>query len=153
MSNGKARIFNWSDMPKDAQYYLGEDFWGEINRMIPKPGPCVDMYRTDNEVIVIVEVPGISSTDKISIRIKGFKLLIEGEIPWTYATDQADMLQKERFIGSFRREITLPNDIDTGASFEAQFRLGLVELRIPRLSDGEEKEINIDFEQDADAGQ
>jgi HSP20 family protein len=111
------------------------------------------MYKTDSEVIVIVEVPGLSCTDKISIKVKGLKLIIEGEIPWTYNVGKTDMLQKERFTGSFHREITLPSDIDTRGSFEAQFKLGLVELHIPRLSDKEEKEINIDFGADDNDGQ
>lgn len=146
MTDGKSKVFNWGDMPKGARDFLGEDFWGEINRMIPRPGPFIDMYKTEKDVVVVLEVPGISAPDKISIRIKGLKLLIEGEIPWTYPVDQAEMLQKERFTGSFRRELTLPGDINPVGSFEARFRLGLIELHIPRLLEEEEKEIGIDFE-------
>jgi HSP20 family protein len=151
MGDGKTKIFNWSDMPKEAQHFLGEDFWGEINRLIPRHGPSIDMYKTESEVVVVAEVPGIDSADKISIKIKGLKLIITGEIPMTYPVPQEEILQKERFIGSFTREITLPSDVDVSKSFGAQFRLGLIELRMPRLSKADEKEINIDFGQKAES--
>lgn len=153
MAEGKTKIFNWSDMPKEARNYLGEDFWREINRMIPRHGPAVDMYKTDKEVVVLAEMPGIKTSERISIKIKGLKLTISGEIPWTYPVAQQEMLHKERFTGSFNREITLPDDIDTRGSYEAQLKLGLIELHIPRLTEADEKEVNIDFEQDADEGQ
>jgi len=147
VGENKSKIFSWSDMPKEAQNYLGEDFWGEINRMIPRPGPSVDIYRTDREVVVVIEAPGLKDPSLISIKIRGFKLLIEGEIPWSYPAAKEELIQKERFLGYFRREIKLPGDIDPEGSYEAQFRLGLIELHIPRML--EEREVKICFEEDA----
>jgi HSP20 family protein len=145
MPDGKAKIFEWKGMPEKAQQILGEDFWYEINKMIPKQGPPIDMYKTDEQVIVVVEVPGLSSPDKLAIRIKGMKLLISGEIPMTYRVPEEAMLQRERFHGSFKREILLPDDIVPDGPIEAQFKSGLVEIHITRLGVGAEKEIAINF--------
>jgi HSP20 family protein len=151
VGHSKAKVFSWADMPKEAQYYLGEDFWGEINKIIPRQGPSIDVYKTAKEVVVVIEVPGISTSENVDIKLKGLKLAVKGEIPWAYPVAREELLQNERFIGSFKREITLPDDINTQIPIEAQFKLGLVELRIPRLSKADEKEINIIFEQEAES--
>ena len=116
---------------------------GEINKIIPDKGLSIDVYKTAKEVVVVIEVPGISTSENVDIKLKGLKLAVKGEIPWAYPVAREELLQNERFIGSFKREITLPDDINTQIPIEAQFKLGLVELRIPRLSKADEKEINI----------
>ncbi len=145
MPDGKAKVFDWRGMPEKAQQVLGEDFWNEINRMLPKYGTPIDIYKTEDQVVVVVEVPGLASPDRISIKIKGLKLLISGEIPWTYPITKEEMLMVERFSGSFKREVTLPDDIVPGGSVEAQFRAGLLEIHIPRLTSEQEQQIPIDF--------
>ena len=145
MPDGKTKVFEWKGMHEKAQQILGEDFWHEINKMIPKQGPPIDMYKTEEQVVVVVEVPGLISQDKLAIRIKGMKLLISGEIPMTYPVMEVEMLQRERFHGSFKRELVLPDDIVSDGPIEAQFKGGLVEIRIPRLAAEAEKEISINF--------
>ena len=145
MPDGKAKIFEWKGMPEKAQQILGEDFWFEINKMIPKQGPPIDVYKTEEQMVVVVEVPGLASADKLTIRIKGMKLLISGDIPMTYPAAEGEMLQRERFYGSFKREILLPDDIASGDAIEAQFKGGLLEIHIPRHTCEAEKEISINF--------
>jgi len=98
-------------------------------------------------VTVIVEVPGLESANRVAVKIKGLKLLISGEIPWTYPVNEKELLQKERLSGSFRREVTLPNDIVPGSTVEARYKAGLLEINIPRLAAEEEQPISIEFEE------
>ncbi|HYE82915.1 MAG TPA: Hsp20/alpha crystallin family protein [Clostridia bacterium] len=147
MTDGKIKVFDWKGMPEKAQQMLGEDFWGEINRMIPRQGPPIDIYTTEDKVTVIVEVPGLESANRVAVKIKGLKLLISGEIPWTYPVNEKELLQKERLSGSFRREVTLPNDIVPGSTVEARYKAGLLEINIPRLAAEEEQPISIEFEE------
>lgn len=132
-------------MHPKAQEVLGDEFWSEINKVVPKRGPCIDMFRTKNEIVVVIEIPGIYSSENLNVKLKGFKLLINGEIPWTYPAASEDMIQSERFIGNFKRELTLPHDIAPDGLIDAQFKNGLVEIHIPRAIDQEEKDIPIDF--------
>ena len=145
MQHDKTKIFEWKGMPEKAQQILGEDFWHDISKMIPKQGPPIDIYRTEEKVVIVMEVPGLISQDKLALKIKGMKLLISGEIPMTYPVTEEEMLQRERFYGSFKREILLPDDIDSDGPIEAQFKAGLVEIHIPRLAADGEKEISINF--------
>lgn len=145
MPEGKVKVFDWKGMPEKAQQILGEDFWHEINRMLPKQGPAVDMYKTEDKVVIVIEAPGLESPDKLSIRVKGMKLYISGEIPILYSAAEENILQKERFYGSFKRELVLPDDIVSTGPIEAQFKGGLVEIRIPRLKDEAEQEVPISF--------
>lgn len=147
MTDGKIKIFDWRSMPEKAQQMLGEDFWSEINRMIPRQGPSVDMYKTEDRVTVVVEVPGLESPDKVVVKVKGLKLLISGEIPRTYPVEDKELLQKERFSGSFKREVTLPADTAPGGAVEAKYKAGLLEINIPRLASEEEQPVAIKFEE------
>lgn len=145
MAEGKAKVFDWNGIPEKAGQILGEDFWYEINRMMPKQGPPIDIYKTAEHVVVVMEVPGLASADKLSIRIRSMKLIISGEIPKAYPVPEEEMLQRERFRGSFRRVLPLPDDIDPASKIEAQFKGGLVEIRIPRLCSETEQEVSISF--------
>lgn len=62
--DGKNKVFDWKGMPEKAQQILGEDFWYEINKMMPKQVPPIDIYKTEQQVVVILEVPGLESPDK-----------------------------------------------------------------------------------------
>lgn len=140
-----SKYFGWQDMNNKAQNLLGDDFWKEIGNIIPKRGPSIDVYKTPLEIVVVIEVPGVYTPQSINVKLRGLKLLIQGEIPWTYPVDTNDLIQTERFIGSFRREINLPHDVSPNQTIEAQFRNGLIEIRIPRAQEQEEKEVPIDF--------
>ncbi|MHB1391499.1 MAG: Hsp20/alpha crystallin family protein [Clostridia bacterium] len=145
MPDGKTKVFDWKGMPEKAQQILGEDFWYEINSMMPKQGPPIDIYKTEEHVVVVMEVPGLVSPDKAEIKIKGLKLFVSGEVPWTYPVQEDEMLQKERLSGSFKRVLTLPSDIVTGGPVEAKYKAGLLEISIPRLASEEEHQIPIEF--------
>lgn len=139
------KYFDWQNMNNKAQNILGDDFWGEINKVIPKRSPSIDVYRTPLEIVIVVESPGVYTPQSISVKLRGFKLLIQGEIPWTYPINKDDLIQAERFIGNFRREINLPHDVSPNQIVDAQFKNGLIEIHIPRVPEQEEKEIPIDF--------
>lgn len=124
---------------------LGDDFWSEINKVLPKHGPNIDTFRTENSFMVVMEAPGISSAEAVSIKIKNHRLLISGRIPWTYTVYENELIQGERFIGEFMREIALPNDVNTKGNVEARFKNGLIEICIPVQHMDEEKEIPVGF--------
>jgi HSP20 family protein len=145
MRNRRNPAYDWKDLQGRAHEVLGQDFWNQISGAMPKRGPAVDIYRTDREIIAVVELPGISPRDKISIKVRGYKLLISGSIPWIYPATEEDMVQSERFIGEFRREIDLPNDVAPNGVIDAKFKNGLIEIHIPRVPGSDDQDIPIDF--------
>lgn len=137
--------FNWNFMQGKFKDILGEDFWQDINNVLPRRGPSVDMYRTDNEIVVVAELPGGYSTGDINIRLRGLKLYISGNVPYNYPIPEDELLHKERFIGEFKREIQLPEDIIPNEVIDAKFKGGILEIHVPTLPASESKDIKIDF--------
>lgn len=147
MPDKKSKSFYWSNINEKAQKILGDEFWNEISHVLPRKGISIDMYESNNEVVVVGEVPGISSSSNVSIYLNGFILVIKGNIPWTYPISKNDMIQQERFIGEFNRKIQLPHSIDVNSKPKAKFKNGLIEIHIPKCQQYKEKEVTIQFEE------
>lgn len=147
MKGPKNGNYSWKNMQSKAKEFFGENFWDDINQTIPKMGPNIDMYRKGSEAIVVLEVPGLSSRDRVGIRLRGSKLLLSGTIPWAYPISEDDILIKERFTGDFKREIELPFSVSSDAKVEAVYKNGIIEIHIPNDQSAEQEvEIKYDTE-------
>lgn len=139
--------FSWGFMKGKFSDILGEDLWSGINSIFPGRGPNTDMYRTDNEIVVVAEMPGVTSSDDISIRLKGLKLSMSGNIPYNYPVEEDNLIQSERVLGDFKKEILLPDDIIPSEIIQAHFKNGLLEIHILTTPIGAEKDIEVEFEE------
>lgn len=126
---------------------LGEDLLDEITSLFPKRGPNADMYKTSDEIVVVVEMPGVTSSEGISIRLKGLKLSISGKVPCNYPIDDEDLIQNERFLGEFKKELLLPDDIIPGEIIQAYFKHGLLEIHISIIPESPAKDIEVEFKE------
>lgn len=144
-SNDANKNFNWGFMKGKFGEILGEDLWGEITNIFPKRGPNTDMYRTDNEIVIVAEIPGVTSSNDISIRLKGLKLSLSGKIPYNYPVDEDDLIQSERAFGEFKKDIQLPDDIIPNEIIQAFFKNGLLEIHISITPASDEKDIEVEF--------
>lgn len=143
---GKNNVgFDWPNFNEKAQDILGEDFWNNINSSIPRRGPNIDLYNTEKEIVAVIEMPGISPSDKVSIRVKNNRLIVTGTIPWIYPVGEEDLIHRERFTGEFKREVRLPEDISQNGFVDAQYQNGLVIIHLQRIPSEDEKEIHIKF--------
>jgi len=93
------------------------------------PYECpVDVWETDDEVVVEAELPGVAA-DAIELRLEGATLVIAGELP-APAEDGGAFLRIERYRGPFRRLVALP--VEVGGAPRAALRAGVLEVRLPR---------------------
>lgn len=145
MENKSKGNFNWAYSQDCIAKVLGDDFWNEISGVLPKMGPSIDVYETDTDVVILAEIPGINSPDMVVAKLSGFKLAVSGKIPYTYPVSQDKLLRSERFFGDFRREIELPCSIDPGSEIRAQYRSGIIEIRLKKAGKLEEKSVPIEF--------
>lgn len=140
------REFEFRSMQEKLQKVLGEDFLIEINKFIPKKGPDIDVFETDNQVFVVVELPGLSPQDQnVNVRLEGYKLLIEGQVPYSYPVKK--LIQSERFFGKFKREIELRYSVQR-KGIRAVYKKGLLVITIPKKEEDETENVQIDFEED-----
>lgn len=101
----------------------------------------LDLYQTDNDVVVEASIPGIDPED-INISVAGEVLTIKGEVKQEKETKEADYHIKERRYGSFSRSITLPTQI-VAEKAAADFKNGILKLTLPKAEDVKPKTITV----------
>ncbi|MFD2682084.1 Hsp20/alpha crystallin family protein [Bacillus seohaeanensis] len=115
---------NWDQLQENMQKVLGDSFWDDMQKVLPRRFPLIDVFETHKEGFVVIEAPGITSQKDAHLQIKGSKLLIEIVIPYTYPVAKEHLLQQERAFGRFKRAVTLPFSFKSD-SIQATYENGL----------------------------
>jgi len=103
--------------------------------------PAVDLYQTDNEVVVKAALPGLKADD-VQISITGDMLSLKGEFKQEEETkEKAYHLRKQRY-GSFERTITLPTAV-VGDKAKAEFENGILTITLPKAEEVKPKMITV----------
>lgn len=124
--NGLARLHNEMDDLFDG-FFSGMDrpFGG-------KSWPTLDIAEQDDALVVRAEVPGCKAED-IDISVYGNMLTISGEKKETKEDKDKGYYHSESAYGSFRREVTLPTDVDP-AKVEATYKDGVLSIHLPKAA-------------------
>ncbi|NIT58045.1 MAG: Hsp20 family protein [Aliifodinibius sp.] len=104
--------------------------------------PTTDMFETDGEYIVEVELPGLSKKD-IQINCQDNVLSIEGERKHTHKEERPGYLRSERSFGAFKRSIILPASI-VEDKVKASFKEGILRVTVPKAEKSKRKEVPIE---------
>jgi HSP20 family protein len=88
----------------------------------------IDVYTTDNEIVVTAAVPGVKPED-VEITFEGDTLTLRGQMP--QRTENVTYLHAERFHGSFTRTLQLNVPVDAD-KIEATFENGVLTLVLPK---------------------
>jgi HSP20 family protein len=91
--------------------------------------PNFDMFEHDGEIVVKVDLPGISKDD-INISIKGDMLTVYGDRKTNEKIDEEDYHYHQRSHGKFRRDIQLPQGIDI-ENIKASYENGVLDIVMP----------------------
>ncbi|MBI5598909.1 MAG: Hsp20/alpha crystallin family protein [Deltaproteobacteria bacterium] len=106
--------------------------------------PYVDMYSTDREVVVEVEMPGVRPEDidvtmfKNSITIKALKYECFEETNVNYVC-------MERSFGRIFRTVDVPFPVNSGG-MKAVYKNGILKITLPRVEEKRDRPIKIDIE-------
>jgi HSP20 family protein len=103
--------------------------------------PSVDIYETENELVLTAEVPGIAEKD-IEIRIEDNTLQLKGERKFEKETKEENYHRIERSYGSFYRAFTLPNSIDPD-SIKAEHENGVLRITMPKRQELKPRTVKI----------
>lgn len=92
--------------------------------------PRIDIYETQQEVVAIVEVPGIESAEEVKLSIKPDTLSLSGSLKGRFGAIKEDRFyMNERFRGAFERTVSLPARVRPQHA-RASYKNGLLEIRI-----------------------
>jgi HSP20 family protein len=99
----------------------------------PRPRPWTpeaDVYESPDAVVVCLDVPGADPA-RISIEIRGGRLIIQGERRRTAVERGARLLRVERHHGRFLKSLELHADVDADRA-EVKEEDGTLIIRLPK---------------------
>jgi HSP20 family protein len=103
--------------------------------------PAVDMYQTDNEIVVKAAIPGVK-TDDVQINVTGEVLTIKGETKEKEEVMEKAYHLREQRWGEFERTIALPTDVIADKA-KAEFENGILTITLPKAEEVRPKSITI----------
>jgi HSP20 family protein len=103
--------------------------------------PPVDIYETDDAVVLKAELSGVSKED-VSIEIQHNTLLLRGERKHEAEVKEDNYHRVERAYGTFQRSFVLPTAVDQ-EHVQATYQDGVLELRLPKSEAARPKRIAI----------
>ncbi len=92
--------------------------------------PRIDIYQTRQEVVAVVEVPGLESANDVKVDVQPDQLTVSGNLAGRFGNFSQDRFHlNERFRGSFERSVSLPHRVRAQQT-RAQYKNGLLEIRM-----------------------
>jgi len=122
---------------------LFDSFFSGLDRPFAgyKAWPAIDVAEEDNAIVVRAEVPGCKAED-IDISVFGNRLTISGEKKLTEEKKEKGYYHVESSYGSFRRELTLPTDVDQD-KIDAVCKDGVLSITLPKAEKSKAVKVKI----------
>ena len=103
--------------------------------------PAIDMYQTDDEVVVKAALPGFNA-DNVQINVTGEVLTIRGELKHEEEKKEKAWHIREQRWGSFERSVALPTDVVADKA-NADFSNGILTITLPKAEEVKPKTITV----------
>lgn len=103
--------------------------------------PAIDLYQTNDEVVVRAALPGLKADD-VQISVTGEVLTLRGEFKAVNEKKEATWHVRENRFGAFERTIMLPTDVQTDKA-KADFENGILTITLPKAEAVKPKTIAI----------
>ncbi|MEJ2010391.1 MAG: Hsp20/alpha crystallin family protein [Acidobacteriota bacterium] len=116
-------------------------FFGEEGARTGAWVPAVDVYETEQNVIVKAELPGIDPKD-VEVTVHEGTLYLKGERKYEKEVKEEHYHHVERAYGTFARSFELPASIDE-EKVKADFKDGVLTLTMPKREEAKAKKIKI----------
>ena len=106
--------------------------------------PAVDIYETENGIVIEVELPGVGKED-VAVEVEDDVLMLKGERLANPHVKEDNYYRRERLYGPFKRSFTLQQNIQP-ALIKATFKDGILRIEIPRPAEERPRQITVNVE-------
>lgn len=107
----------------------------------PAPLPAADVYETDDEFVVELEVPGYAEPE-LAVEVTDHQLVVRGERRERRVERDRAFRLRERLERKFERRFVLPAEADAD-HVQATFDKGVLELHAPKLATAQVRKVEI----------
>ncbi len=105
--------------------------------------PQTDIYETEEDVVLLVDMPGVTE-DKINVTLEKNVLTLRGTSAHT-APDGYKLAFSEYRFGDYERSFRLTDEIDRDR-IEAVFKNGVLTLTLPKVEEVKPRKISVKTE-------
>ena len=133
----------WANLRDEIDTMFELPFWSTLGRqtqLFNGWSPALDLYQNADNVVAIVELPGMRKED-IEISLHDGTLTVSGERK-SESVEGEKPERTERVTGKFRRSITLPARVETD-KVNATYKDGILTVTLPKAEDAKPKQIQI----------
>jgi len=127
------RHVRWFDWP---HYHLFRPLLEDGRYIAP-----VEVFDRDGRTVIRMEVPGVEMKD-IDISVADGQLIIKGEKKLEKEIQEEEFYCSERSYGSFRRTISVPDDLDA-SKISATYENGVLEVQLPVMEEKAPQKIEV----------
>jgi HSP20 family protein len=103
--------------------------------------PPADIYETQNELIVNLDLPGVDAKT-VDVSVENNVLTIRGERPFDAKQSRENFHRLERFYGAFARSFALSMQVDA-EKIQASYKQGVLNITLPKAEAAKPKRIQI----------
>ncbi len=135
---------DFEGLQRQVEQLLGASGWPSSIRAASRGAfPAVNVGTTEEAVEIYAFAPGIDPA-KIEVSVDKGLLTIAGErvADTPKENDKVSVYARERFVGSFKRVVSLPEDADP-ANVDASYRNGVLRIVIPKREASRPRRIEI----------
>lgn len=139
-------IDRWSTLRDELNSLFEMPLWSGFGRQTQLFGawtPAMDVYQNNDNVVAMIELPGMKKED-IEISLHDGVLTIAGERK-TETVEGENAERTERFVGKFRRSVTLPTRVDAN-KVSASYKDGILTVTLPKAEDAKPKQIHVNVD-------
>jgi HSP20 family protein len=106
--------------------------------------PNVDIYETDQGVVIVADLPGVNKED-VAVEVKDNVMTISGMRVGDPDPETTNYYHRERICGNFHRTFTLKALVDP-EQIKAKFKNGVLTVEIPKPVEDQPRQIAVDIE-------
>lgn len=104
--------------------------------------PAVDIFETDNEIIIKMELPEVNKDD-VQVNLDDRTLTIRGERKLEFEDRRESYHRVERSYGQFARSFTVPPNI-AREGLKAQYKDGILRVVLPKAEEAKPRQIEVE---------
>jgi HSP20 family protein len=123
-------------------------FEDAFSRLLSEPrtgrpwSPAVDIYETENELVLKADVPDIDQKD-IEVRVENQTLTVSGERKFEQDQNAKGYHRIERNYGRFVRSFAVPHTVDT-EKVQAEYKNGVLSITLPKKEAAKPRQVKVE---------
>src|SRR5712692_5413486 len=142
-------LIKYASFPEQEEFPVGlQLFQDTMSRLLSEPSsrpwsPAVDIFETENELVLKADVPEIEMKD-IDVQLENGTLTLKGERKFGHEQNGRGYHRIERGYGSFVRAFTLPDSVDVD-KVKAEYKSGVLTVTLAKKEVAKPKTIRVEI--------